>query len=475
MKMEKMVIEMEKFVSKTTQKTIILKKRLVIVLFIVCIDFAFGQEKPRLGILPFSGGADGDGETIATLFSFQTDIQDAFTVVPRTSVLTAVTAEQNFQMQGYTDSDTIARIGRQLNADFVVSGHIRRLGDSSLIITNIINVETFEQLAGDYSEYRVIEDIPAMLPTISKKLIASSRRNNSKLPKLAIAPFNSANTDVNAQNAESLAQILTIEIANTGKYSVLPRTTTMQAALNELNYQTQGYTSEAEAKAMGKASNAEYILIVEARSLGNMNVFTAQILHVENVTLLIGDSREYRVVDDGIKLMPELALLLTDRASAEALIADRNRERSRAAMFEDPAKFWSIGVSAGTSFSAPCVIGTFHGTIAPFRNSFLELGIDYGMISGVADVEQYYSLYPFIHAAYFRPFARSGGWYIGTGGGYMLGKYTFPEGDIPVNILALDFIAGVNIWNMLDVSYTLRTNFKSVNHKLAVGYTYRFR
>jgi len=448
-----------------------------VLLLIFCAFTIFNQTtiSPRLGILPFSGGSDGDGETIATLFSFQADIQKAFTVVPRTSVINAVTAEQNFQMAGYTDSDTIARIGRQFNADFVVSGNIRRLGDRNLIITNIINVETFEQLAGDYSEYRTIEDIPAMLPNISKKLIAASRRNNSKLPKLAIAPFSTANTGVNAQNAETLAQILTVEIANTGKYSVLPRTTTMQAALNELNYQKQGYTTEAGAKALGKAINAEYILFAEARSLGNMNVFTAQILNVENASLLSGDSREYRVVDDGIKLMTELALLLTDRARAEANIAIRNRERSRAAIFGDPAKFWSIGVSAGTSFAAPWAIGTIHGTIAPFRNSFFELGIDYGMISRVADVEQYYSLYPFIHIAIFLPFKKSGGWYLGAGGGYMLGKYTFPEGDIPLNIFAVDATTGINIGNILDVSYTARSNFKSVNHKVAVGYTYRFR
>jgi len=451
-------------------------KRLFIVLLLInCAVYVFSQSKPKLGILPFSGGADGDGETIATLFSFQIDIQNAFTVVPRTSVLNAVTAEQNFQMQGYTDSDTIARIGRRFNADFVVSGHIRRLGDRSIVITNIINVETFEQLAGDYSEYRAIEDIPTMLPGISKKLIAASLHKYSKLPKLAVAPFNIANTGVNAQNAETLAQILTIEIANTGKYSVLPRTSTMQTAMKELNYQTQGYTAEEGAKALGKAINAEYILFAEARSLGNMNVFTAQILNVENASLLAGDSREYRIIDDGIKLIPELALLLTDRARAATQIAIRNRKRSRAELLEDPSKFWSIGVSAGTSFAAPWAIGTVHGTIAPFRNSFLELGIDYGMISQVADAEQYYSLYPFIHASYFRPFKKSGGWYAGAGCGYMIGKYTFPEGDIPINIFAADVTAGINIGNIIDISYTARSNFKSVNHKLAVGYTYRFK
>jgi hypothetical protein len=85
------------------------------------------------------------------------------------------------------------------------------------------------------------------------------------------------------------------------------------------------------------------------------------------------------------------------------------------------------------------------------------------------------SLYPFIHAVYFKPFAKSGGWYAGAGGGYMFGEYSFPEGKVPVNIFALDLTTGVNIGNIFDISYTLRTNFKSVNNKIAVGYVYRFK
>jgi TolB-like protein len=92
-------------------------------------------------------------------------------------------------MSGYTDSDTIAGIGKMLNAAFVISGHIRHLGDRNLIITTIVNVETFELLAGDYREYRNIEEIPAMLPDITKIIINASRRNTSGLPTLAVAPF----------------------------------------------------------------------------------------------------------------------------------------------------------------------------------------------------------------------------------------------------------------------------------------------
>jgi TolB-like protein len=432
------------------------KKVLTAVLFIGCTVVAFSQSKFRLAILPFTGG---DGGTIATEFSYQPAILNAFDVVPRTNAVNTLVTEQNFQMSGYTDSDTIARLGRMLNADFVVSGHIRRLGNSNLVITTIVNVETFEQMAGDYRTYQNIEEVRNLLPAIAEKMIAASRRDTAQLPKLAIAPFRVANTEVNVQDAETLAQILAVEIANTGKYAVLPRTSTMQAALKELEYQMSGHTAEEGAKALGRAINAEYVLSAEVQGLGKMNIFTAQILHVEDGRLLAGNSRDYHIVDDGIQLMAELALLLTDPKGAETRIAAINRKRSHTALFTDPSRFWSIGISAGTSFAVPWAIGTIRGTIAPVRYSFLELGLDYGMISRIADAEFYYSLYPFIHYNLFLPFAQSAGWYIGAGGGYMLGEYTFPEEKIPVNILALDVTTGIILWNMLDVSYSLRTDF----------------
>ena len=412
----------------------LLKRLLLCIIFTFCYIFAFSQTIPNLSILPFSGGLGGDGETIAQIFSIQREILDAFTVVPRTNAVNAILAEQNFQLSGYTDSDTIARIGRILNADFVVSGHIRRLGNRNLIIATIINVETFEQMAGDYYIYRNIEDIRNLLPEISKNLIIASQRDTSNLPKLAIAPLKISNDSINTHDAETLAQILAIEITNVGMYAVLPRTTIMQSALRELEYQYSGYTADEGIKRLGQAANADYVLSAEARSLGNINVFTAQILNVEDGSLLIGDVRDYRVIEDGIRLMAELALFLTDQENATEQILARNRKIARVAYFSNSARLWGISFSIGSSFSAPLYIGTIRGTIAPFRYSFLDIGLDIGFGSNY-EHESYYSLFPFIHYAFFLPFPMSdgtkrGGWYIGTGVGFMNSNYTFNENHI---------------------------------------------
>ena len=138
------------------------------------------------------------------------------------------------------------------------------------------------------------------------------------------------------------------------------------------------------------------------------------------------------------------------------------------------AHFWSVGASLGSSFAAPWILGTVHGTIAPFKYSFLELGFDAGLVSGVTDVG-FYSLCPFAHYAYYLPVNRVIAWYAGAGGGYIFASYGFPEGDVKKNDFVLDAVTGFNILGMIDVSYTLRTNLSGILNKVSVGYTYRFK
>jgi len=455
-------------------KNMKLEKMSKVMFFTACLVFTFitppalAQSKPLLAILPFAGGADGDGETIANLFSSEPGILNAFEVVPRTRAVDAIISEQNFQMSGYTDSDTIARLGQMLNADFVVSGQIRRLGNNNLIIVTVVNVQTFEQLAGAYRQYRKIEEIPVLLPGISGIIINATQKNTDNLPKLAVIPFHIANTGAGLQDAEVLAQILAVDIANTGKYAVLPRlTAALEAAAGEQAFQISGHTSDEGAVAVGKALNAEYVLNAEVRSLGRKNLFTAQIIHVESGRLLAGASREYRTVTDGIASILKLALDLTD---PEGKVARDRKEASH---------FWSVGASAGTSFADPWVIGTVHATIAPFPFSFLQIGFDTGFISGIETVTGYYSLYPFAHYVFFMPLPAKGnmfkgGLFAGAGFGFMVDEYRIDDWSRNRSFLAADVTAGVNIADMINVSYSLRTDFNSVSNKVAMGYTYRY-
>jgi formylglycine-generating enzyme required for sulfatase activity/TolB-like protein len=292
--------------------------RIVWLLFLplVFLSPARAQELPRLAILPFTGGNGEDGETIGMLLSYEPDIANAFTVVPRTSAIDSIMREQEFQRSGLTDTDTISVFGKQLNADFVVAGHIQQFGNHNLILINIINVETFQQISGDYQEYADIEDVRSLLPDMARKLVSAIRLDTADLPGLAVLPFNIP-SGVNIQDAELLAQLLATDIANSGKYAVLPRTQTIETALAEQEIQRSGITDPNSIKAIGQATNARYVLSGTVRSLGTTNMFMASILNIERASLERGNQIEYKDITDGLRLMAELSYLLTGIRAGE--------------------------------------------------------------------------------------------------------------------------------------------------------------
>jgi formylglycine-generating enzyme required for sulfatase activity len=281
----------------------------------VCLS---AQSKARLAILPFTGGTDGDGETIAALFSYERELSSVFTIIPRTSSIEAIMKEQQFQRSsGLTDADTIARLGRQYNADYVVAGHIQTLGASRLVLITIIHVESLRQIAGDYKEYTDIEEVQVMIPGMAKRIAAASRTGWASLPQLAVLPF-AVPAGVNQGDAEVLAQLLAVEIANSGKYAVLPRTATIQSVMAEHRIQRSGLTETDNIKVIGKALNAQYVLAGSVRGLGRTNLFTAEIINIENASQLAGDAVNYQAMGDGLKLMAALGAKLAGGGTVPA-------------------------------------------------------------------------------------------------------------------------------------------------------------
>jgi len=139
------------------------------------------------------------------------------------------------------------------------------------------------------------------------------------------------------------------------------------------------------------------------------------------------------------------------------------------------SRFNTLGISAGSSFTDPLIIAAIHGSYSPMRHLFIELGCDVGVLSKYEDVESFYCIYPFAHLGFFWPFQSKGGFFIGAGGGYMLGNYTFSYGKAELKIWGADLTTGINLFNTFNICYTLKTNFSSASHKVAVGYVYRFK
>ena len=140
----------------------------------------------------------------------------------------------------------------------------------------------------------------------------------------------------------------------------------------------------------------------------------------------------------------------------------------------DNARLWSAGASVGSSFADPWLIGTLRGTAAPFRNQFIEAGVDLGFVSKIKDTG-FYSVIPFVHYCYFLPLSNIISLYAGAGGSYVFANYDFPEGKVSMNTFAAEITTGITLIDRIVISYTLRTNFSEIASKVSAGYFYRFK
>jgi TolB-like protein len=169
---------------------------------------------------------------------------------------------------------------------------------------------------------------------MAAKLATAANLDTRYLPKLAVLPFDIP-ASVNLQDAETLAQLLATELANSRKYAVLPRTRTIEAAMAEQDIQRSGLTDPNSIKAIGKATNADYVLTGTVTNLGSLNLFVAQILNVEDGSMLTGDDREYQTITDGLTLMPQMSDKLTglqderERARIAELARQQQQEAER--------------------------------------------------------------------------------------------------------------------------------------------------
>jgi len=294
------------------------RRVLAAAMFLAAACVLHTQAMPRLAILPFTGGGGADGETIAQLLGIQPELRNAFTPVSRTAAVEAIMREHRFQRSGLTDSYTIADLGRQMNADYVVAGHIQQLGRSRLVHITVVHVESFRQVAGDFMEYSDISEIRAALPDMARRIASTARRSGAGLPTLAVFPFNVASGAVNEAEAEILAQLLATEVANGGRHAVFPRTVSLESVMAEHRIQRSGLTDHASIRELGRAVNVDLVLSGTVVSLGATNLFIAEVLNVQTGEIIAGGDAEYRDASDGLVQMQVLAQTI-NRARASRI------------------------------------------------------------------------------------------------------------------------------------------------------------
>ena len=347
---------------------------LFLIVFIVTVlqSLVYAQAKPILAVLPFTGGQGEEGETLAELFSFNDRLNDVFDIIPRTRITQAVSQEHDFQRDtGMTDPRTIVLLGEQLGARYVVAGNITTVGNNKLLVISIIDISSLQQIAGDYRTYNNVMDIRGRLPVMADNIIQASRANTASLPKLAIIPVE-LHGDANQQTADTLTQILAINLIRSGKYSIYPRTENLQQIMEEYQMQSER-TSFSNRTEPGRGENPDFVLSVIARRIENINMFNASIQNLTSGTQVVGRSVDYRDVNDGIRIMERLSVDLTsteeqisqrNQAEAEERRRAQDREQRSAQMrakwdnlFKDERRFWSVGANVGSMYGVPVAAG----------------------------------------------------------------------------------------------------------------------
>jgi len=272
----------------------------------------FAQKRESLVVFAFTGGSASDGEAIASSLTRQAALRNAFnrTRLITQSTIAAMNFEQRFQRDsGMTDADTIFELGKELNASHVIAGYITRLGYQNLIIVSIMDVESLQQIAGDYRTYQTIEEVDRLIPDIAQKLAAGVTRRTVGLPGLSVPPFAIA-SGVNRNDAMALAQILACELANGSKYAVLPRTDSVDKVMEEQQRQRSGTTDQERVKRLGEGRNARYVLSGSVQRLGSLNKFAVDILDIADGGFIEGHEEQYTDLTQGFELIPKLAMQL---------------------------------------------------------------------------------------------------------------------------------------------------------------------
>ena len=299
-----------------------MKKAFFLFLCVFIASIIYARE--NLAILPFTGGQGDEGEAIAELFSFNDQINAVFNPIPRTSITQAITREQGFQFtSGMTDADTIVAIGRQLGARYVVAGSIASVGANKLLIFTIMDILNLQQIAGDYLVYTNMADIRRSLSNLAANLINATRKDTSGLPKLALVPVQ-LQGGANRQIADTLTQLLAIHLIRSGNYSVYPRTRSLEQVMEEHRIQFSGVTDDTQIIGVGYGQNPDLVLSVVARRFENTNMFNAAIINLLTGTQEVGRSVDYSDINDGMRVMENLSVLLT--LTAEEVSQRQQRE-----------------------------------------------------------------------------------------------------------------------------------------------------
>jgi uncharacterized ParB-like nuclease family protein len=94
----------------------------------------------------------------------------AYAVFPRTSAIEKVMEEHQIERSGMTDPESIRAIGEAINARYVLSANVRKLGADNLFTASILHIVEASQGQGAWERYQTVQDGIEIMPRLARSL-----------------------------------------------------------------------------------------------------------------------------------------------------------------------------------------------------------------------------------------------------------------------------------------------------------------
>ena len=138
--------------------------------------FLYSQAKTNIAVLSFEAKNVGQetADAVADILSTELFNTNRFNVVER-QMMTRILEEQQLSMTGITDASQAAEIGKILNVEKIMIGSLSKLGNTFIINSRVVDVETGAVELAQNSTCQGGEDqlpktIASLVATISQKI-----------------------------------------------------------------------------------------------------------------------------------------------------------------------------------------------------------------------------------------------------------------------------------------------------------------
>jgi hypothetical protein len=208
-------------------------------------------------------------------------------------------------------------LGKQLDARYVVYGSITSLSNKKLLLVSMVDTENLHQIAGDIQTYTACEELEDKAAAAARNIAdALNKTDWLSMQQLVVTPVRALTDATIYDEADTLAQILTVYLVKSGKYAVYQSSYTLEQVQNE--YDRPSKAPAARHQPPIDRENKPRALSFRVRSLSGQVTLSAMITDLESGLQEQAKSLNYHSLDDGMPSIERLALRFTGQMAALA-------------------------------------------------------------------------------------------------------------------------------------------------------------